>query len=109
MSAPPSGIANAANPLKPPAGNLTADGVTSYAWNGPGLLKTAGSTTTTYDGDGKRVKNSAGITFWTAPSGGQLSDTPGAAVSAGGDKLQLVRSKITRLCHAAREYNSGLN
>jgi hypothetical protein len=88
VDAPLSGIANADSPLQPPTGNLAADGVTSYTWNGAGLLKTAGSTTYTYDGDGKRVMNSEGTYFWTSPSGDQLSDTPGAAVGAGGDKLQ---------------------
>jgi hypothetical protein len=52
--------------------------VTSYVWNGAGLLKTVGSTTYTYDGDGKRVMNSAGTYYWTTPTGEQLSDTPGA-------------------------------
>ncbi|MBZ5671403.1 MAG: RHS repeat-associated core domain-containing protein, partial [Acidobacteriia bacterium] len=60
------------------SGDMTADGVTSYVWNGAGLLKTVGSTTYTYDGDGKRVMNSAGTYYWTTPSGDQLSDTPGA-------------------------------
>jgi RHS repeat-associated protein len=60
------------------AGDMTADGVTSYVWNGAGLLKTVGSTTYTYDGDGKRVMNSAGTYNWTTPAGDQLSDTPGA-------------------------------
>jgi RHS repeat-associated protein len=60
------------------AGNMTADGVASYVWNGTGLLKSAGTTTYTYDGDGKRVMNSAGTYYWTTPSGEQLSDTPGA-------------------------------
>ena len=57
---------------------MTADGLTSYVWNGAGLLKTVGTTTYTYDGDGKRVMNSAGTYYWTTPSGDQLSDTPGA-------------------------------
>ena len=57
---------------------MTGDGVTSYAWNGAGLLKTVGATTYTYDGDGKRVMNSAGTYYWTMASGNQLSDTPGA-------------------------------
>jgi RHS repeat-associated protein len=60
------------------AGDMTADGVTSYVWNGAGLLKTVGSTTYTYDGDGKRVMNSAGTYYWTTPAGDQLSDTPGS-------------------------------
>jgi len=43
----------------------------------------SGSSTTasvnyTYDGDGKRVMNSAGTYYWTMASGNQLSDTPGA-------------------------------
>ena len=57
---------------------MTGDGVTSYAWNGAGLLKTVGTTTYTYDGDGKLVMNSAGTYYWTMASGNQLSDTPGA-------------------------------
>jgi RHS repeat-associated protein len=60
------------------SGNMTADGVTSYVWNGAGFLKTVGSTTYTYDGDGKRLMNSAGTYYWTTPSGNQLSDTPGS-------------------------------
>jgi hypothetical protein len=38
----------------------------------------SGGTTYTYDGDGKRVMNSAGTYYWTTPSGEQLSDTPGS-------------------------------
>jgi hypothetical protein len=59
---------------------MTGDGRYSYAWNGEGFLKPAGTTTYTYDGDGKRVMNSAGTYFWTDPSGEQVSDTPGSGL-----------------------------
>jgi RHS repeat-associated protein len=74
------------------AGDLTPDGVTSYVWNGAGLLKSAGSTTYTYDGDGKRVMNSAGTYYWTTPSGNQLSDTPGSG--AGNEYIYFAGRRI---------------
>jgi RHS repeat-associated protein len=74
------------------SGNMTADGVTSYVWNGAGLLKTVGSTTYTYDGDGKRVMNSAGTYYWTTPSGDQLSDTPGSG--AGNEYIYFAGRRI---------------
>jgi RHS repeat-associated protein len=57
------------------AGDMTADGVTSYVWNGAALLKTVGSTTYTYDGDAKRVKKSSGTYYWFSPSGSVLAET----------------------------------
>ena len=60
------------------SGNMTADTVNNYTWNYAGQLKTAGSTTYKYDGDGKRVMNSGGTYFWPDFGGDHLSDTPGS-------------------------------
>jgi RHS repeat-associated protein len=57
------------------AGNMTGDGSYSYAWNGEGLLKSAGTTTYTYDGDKKRVEKSSGTYYWLSPSGSVLAET----------------------------------
>jgi RHS repeat-associated protein len=57
------------------SGNMTGDGAYSYAWNGEGLLKSAGTTTCTYDGDGKRVEKSSGTYYWFSPSGSVLAET----------------------------------
>jgi RHS repeat-associated protein len=57
------------------AGNLTSDGVTSYTCNGVGLLKSAGGTTYTYDGDGKRVKKSSGTLYWYGADSDTLLET----------------------------------
>jgi RHS repeat-associated protein len=57
------------------AGNMTGDGSYSYAWNGEGLLKSAGTTTYTYDGDNKRVEKSSGTYYWFSPSGSVLAET----------------------------------
>jgi RHS repeat-associated protein len=54
---------------------MTGDGGYSYAWNGEGLLKSAGSTTYTYDGDDKRVEKSSGTYYWFSPSGSVLAET----------------------------------
>ena len=42
------------------SGNMTGDGVYTYAWNAESLLKNAHSVNYTYDGDGKRVEKSSG-------------------------------------------------
>jgi RHS repeat-associated protein len=57
------------------SGNMTGDGAYTYAWNGAGVLKSAGSTTYTYDGDDKRVEKSSGTYYWFSPSGSVLAET----------------------------------
>jgi RHS repeat-associated protein len=54
---------------------MTGDGSYSYAWNGEGLLKSAGTTTYTYDGGDKRVEKSTGRYYWYNPSGLVLAET----------------------------------
>jgi RHS repeat-associated protein len=54
---------------------MTGDGRYSYAWNGEGLLKSAGTTTYTYDGDGKRVMKSSGTLYWQGVGGSVLAET----------------------------------
>jgi RHS repeat-associated protein len=46
------------------AGNVTADGSFSYAWNAESEMKTAAGVTYTYDGLGNRVKKSNGKLYW---------------------------------------------
>jgi len=46
------------------AGDLTSDGVLSYAWNAENLLTSTASVSYTYDGDGRRVKKSNGTLYW---------------------------------------------
>jgi RHS repeat-associated protein len=57
------------------SGNTTADGTYSYAWNGEGLQKSAGTTNYTYDGDSKRVEKSSGTFYWFGPDGLALAET----------------------------------
>jgi len=46
-------------------GNMTADGVYTYTWDGESRVKMANGVTYTYDGDGKRVKNRRGRSIGT--------------------------------------------
>jgi RHS repeat-associated protein len=57
------------------AGNLTADGTYTYAWNALNQLTSAGGVTYTYDGDGRRVKKSNGTLYWYGPGGSVLAET----------------------------------
>jgi RHS repeat-associated protein len=57
------------------SGNTTSDGSFSYTWNGEGLLRSAGGTSCTYDGDGKRVIKSTGTYYWFSPDGAPLAET----------------------------------
>ena len=57
------------------AGNMTGDGLYSYAWNGAGLLKSAGGVTYTYDGNGNRVQKSTGVFYWRGVDGNVLAET----------------------------------
>jgi RHS repeat-associated protein len=57
------------------AGNLTADGTYSYAWNALNQLTSVGGVTYTYDGDGRRVKKSNGTLYWYGPGGSVLAET----------------------------------
>jgi RHS repeat-associated protein len=57
------------------AGNLTADGTYSYAWNALNQLTSAGGVTYTYDGDGRRVKKANGTLYWYGPGGSVLAET----------------------------------
>ena len=54
---------------------MTSDGSFSYVWNGEGLLKSAGTTSYTYDGDDKRVEKSSGTYYWFSPDGTPLAET----------------------------------
>ena len=56
------------------AGNLTGDGLYTYAWNAEGHVTSAAGVTYTYDGDGQRVKKSSGTLYW---DGLAESDTSG--------------------------------
>jgi len=57
------------------AGNLTADGVYTYSWDGESREKTANGVTYTYDGDGKRMKKSTGPLYWYGLGGEVLAET----------------------------------
>jgi RHS repeat-associated protein len=57
------------------AGNMTGDGLYSYAWNGAGLLKSAAGVTYTYDGNGNRVEKSSGVFYWRGVDGNVLAET----------------------------------
>jgi RHS repeat-associated protein len=46
------------------AGNVTSDGVNSYAWNAESEMKTGGGVNYTYDGDGNRLQKSNGKIYW---------------------------------------------
>jgi RHS repeat-associated protein len=65
-------------------GNLTADGLYTYAWEGENRLASVNGVTYTYDGDGKRVKKSSGTIYWYDLGGHVLeeTDTSGNRVSA---------------------------
>jgi RHS repeat-associated protein len=57
------------------SGELTSDGVNSYAWNAEALMASANSVNYTYDGDRKRVEKSNGTLYWYDPSGNILEET----------------------------------
>src|ERR1700693_3372498 len=61
------------------AGDMTSDGVYTYAWDAENRLTSVNGVTTTYDGDGARVKKSSGTLYWRALGGPVLaeSDTSG--------------------------------
>jgi RHS repeat-associated protein len=57
------------------SGDLTSDGVYTYAWNAEQHLKSAASVTYTYDGDLKRVEKSSGTLYWYSTAGVPLAET----------------------------------
>jgi RHS repeat-associated protein len=57
------------------SGDLTNDGVYTYAWNAAQHLKSAASVTYTYDGDLRRVEKSSGTLYWYTPAGVPLAET----------------------------------
>ena len=66
------------------AGDLTADGLYSYAWNAEAHLTSAAGVTYTYDGDVKRTKKSSGALYWYCASCGNVvaeSDLSGNLIS----------------------------
>jgi len=82
------------------SGNTTADGAYSYAWNGEGLQKSAGTTNYTYDGDSKRVEKSTGTYYWFSPDGLPLAETD----SSGNTQNEYIYFSGR---HAARRDSSG--
>lgn len=54
------------------AGDLTGDGVNTYAWNAEAHLNSAASVTYTYDGDLRRVKKSNGTLYWYCAACGKV-------------------------------------
>ena len=57
------------------AGNLTADGTYSYAWNAENHLTSAAGVNYTYDGNLQRTKKSSGTLYWYGVSGEVLAET----------------------------------
>ncbi|MBZ5565970.1 MAG: RHS repeat-associated core domain-containing protein [Acidobacteriia bacterium] len=57
------------------AGNLTADGLLSYAWNAESRLSSTASVDYAYDGDGNRVRKSSGTLYWYGQDGKVLEET----------------------------------
>jgi RHS repeat-associated protein len=57
------------------SGDVTNDGVYTYAWNAEQHLKSAASVTYTYDGDLRRVEKSSGTLYWYTPAGVPLAET----------------------------------
>jgi RHS repeat-associated protein len=57
------------------SGDVTNDGVYTYAWNAEQHLKSAASVTYTYDGDLRRVEKSSGTLYWYSPAGVPLAET----------------------------------
>jgi RHS repeat-associated protein len=57
------------------AGNLTADGQYSYAYNAESEITSANGVNYTYDGDGLRVRKSSGTLYWRDSSGRVMEET----------------------------------
>src|SRR5207245_767587 len=57
------------------AGDLTGDGLYTYAWNAEAHLTSAASVTYTYDGDLRRVKKSNGTLYWYTAAGAVLAES----------------------------------
>jgi RHS repeat-associated protein len=59
-------------------GNMTTDGVNTYAYDGENRITSVAGVSYTYDADGRRVKKSSGTNFWYGPSGEPLAETDSA-------------------------------
>jgi RHS repeat-associated protein len=57
------------------AGEVTNDGLTTYAFDAEGRMTAAGSTTYTMDGDGKRVKKGTSTLYWYGVGASVLAET----------------------------------
>ncbi len=62
------------------AGNMLQDGVNqwTYIYDSENRVTSAGSTSYTYDADGRRVKKSSGTNYWYGPTGAVLAETDSA-------------------------------
>jgi hypothetical protein len=82
------------------AGNMTSDGLYSYAYNAENEQTSAAGVTYTYDGDGKRVEKSTGTLYWYGLSSQPLLETD----SGGGTPTEYVFLGGQRI---ARRESSG--
>jgi RHS repeat-associated protein len=57
------------------AGNTTADGQYSYAYNAENEIKAGNGVNYTYDGDGLRVEKSSGTLYWRSYTGQVIEET----------------------------------
>jgi RHS repeat-associated protein len=57
------------------AGNLTADGFSTYIWTAEDRLASTAGVTYTYDGDNQRVKKSNGKLYWYGLNGEVLAES----------------------------------
>lgn len=57
------------------AGNATADGQYSYAYNAENEITSANGVSYTYDGDGLRVEKSSGTLYWRSSTGAVIEET----------------------------------
>jgi len=57
------------------AGNMTSNGGTTYTYDAENRLKSTAGVTYTYNGDGKRVKKSNGMLYWTGTGSDALVET----------------------------------